>query len=51
MNATAFMAAYTAWLHASAVLIAPNGFTYRVAESIGGEVRRYVGGRLRMEVR
>lgn len=51
MDRPTFIAAYATWLASSAVLIAPNGFTYRIAVSIGGDVKRFVSGRLCVEVR
>ena len=47
MNWQAFTAAQDAWHLSSAVVIWPSGVTFRIAQAIGGDVRRFHAGQLR----
>lgn len=46
MDRACFHAVAECWIAADAVILHPNGFTYRLARSIGGAPRWYNTGRL-----
>lgn len=45
---SAFSLAYATWQYASAVVIHPDGRTEKVGLSIGGNVRRWFAGNVRV---